>query len=76
MLLLAMLDRRPGSLKTALEKALASLQAVLQATVEAAGDAAFAKDRDSQVPISRFKTRACLSYTDMQVAKHWHREVC
>ena len=56
MLLLAMLDRRPGSLKTALEKALASLQAILQATVEAAGDAAFAKDRDSQVPISRFKT--------------------
>ena len=56
MLLLAMLDRRPGSLKTALEKALASLQAVLQATVEAAGDAAFAKDRDSQVLRSRFMT--------------------
>ena len=48
-LLLAMLDKRPGTLKTALEKALASLQAVLQATVEAAGEAAFAKDRDSQV---------------------------
>lgn len=48
-LLLARLDKEPGRLKSAVERALASLQAVLQATRQAAGDAAFAKDRDAKV---------------------------
>lgn len=50
-LLLANLDKNPGQLKTAVEKALASLQAVLQATMQAAGDAAFAEVRDAKVCI-------------------------
>ena len=48
-LLLAFLDKNPGQLKNAVERALASLQAVLQATVKASGDAAFAKVRDAKV---------------------------
>ena len=52
-LLLANLDKNPGQLKIAVEKALASLQAVLQATMQAAGDAAFAEVRDAKVCIVR-----------------------
>jgi len=52
-LLLANLDKNPGQLKIAVEKALASLQAVLQATMRAAGDAAFAEVRDAKVCIVR-----------------------
>ncbi|CAL8468163.1 g7702 [Coccomyxa elongata] len=52
-LLLARLDRQPRNLKAAVESAVASLQAVLQATVKAAGESAFAKERDAQVAKDR-----------------------
>jgi hypothetical protein len=48
-LLLAFLDKYPGQLKTAVERALASLQGVLQATIQASGNAAFARVRDGKV---------------------------
>ena len=48
-LLLAWLDAHPHNLQHAVEKAVAALQGVLQATAEAAGDAAFAKERDAKV---------------------------
>lgn len=48
-LLLAALDRQPRNLKGAVEKAVAILQAVLQATVKAAGQSAFAVERNAKV---------------------------
>ena len=54
-LLLARLDRQPRNLKAAVESAVASLQAVLQATVKAAGESAFATERDAKV-LYRFLT--------------------
>lgn len=58
MLLLARLDSQPRNLKAAVESAVASLQAVLQATMKAAGESAFAKERDAKV-IWRFITHLC-----------------
>lgn len=48
-LLLAWLDKHPSNLKAAVEKAVAGLQGILQATAKAAGNAAFAKERDAKV---------------------------
>lgn len=50
-LLLAALDRQPRNLKGAVEKAVAILQAMLQATVKAAGQSAFAVERNAKVTI-------------------------
>lgn len=52
-LLLAELDKQPRNLIAAVEGAIASLQGVLQATIEAAGESAFAKERDAKVAKGR-----------------------
>ncbi|BDA42154.1 Pyridoxal kinase [Coccomyxa sp. Obi] len=52
-LLLAQLDKQPRNLKAAVESAVASLQGVLQATVKAAGESAFANERDAKVAKDR-----------------------
>ena len=46
---MAWMDKHPGNLKAAVEKAVAGLQGILQATAKAAGDAALAKERDAKV---------------------------
>lgn len=56
-LLLAQLDKQPRNLKAAVEVAISSLQAVLQATVKAAGESAFAKERDARVIGASFLLR-------------------